>query len=1408
VTDLDKRLAALSPEQRKILLRRLNRDTAAADSGVETIQPKGRETNVFPLSFSQQRLWILDQLEPGNAAYNIPIAIRMQGNLQIAALEKSLAEIVRRHEPLRTAFIAIDGKPMQVIHPPEEIILPVVDLSVLPKSEQEAKAAQWMSEEAMRPFDLKQAPLLRTMLLKLSETETIFLITVHHIISDAWSMVVFVRELEALYEAFCKEHPSPLPALSIQYADFAQWQLQWVENGNIKTQLEYWKTKLSAPIPTLELATDYVRPPVQTFNGAKHSVTLTQSLTASLKELGRQENATLFMVLLAAFKTLLYRYTGQTDVIVGSPIAGRNHPKLEYLIGVFINTLVLRTDLNDDPSFQEMIRRVREVALEAFANQDVPFEKLLEEIHPQRDLSRTPLFQVFFNMLNVGEDEVKFYGLKSEVISGADAESKFDLTLYVREHTGTLELILVYNRDLFEPARMEEMLHQFEYLLTQITANPSRNISEYSLVTERAREILPDPTEPLALNSEELTQYMFMKQAERVPNNIALVDKFDSWTYQELDLRTSQLAHYLQANDVGPRDIVAVYAHRSASLIVALLAIWKAGGAFLILDPAHPAQRQIDYLRTAQPKGWIQLQAAGMPSEELRQFVEDSKYSFRLELPASKTEYDGLLNNYLQHSPKLTVRADDLAYIAFTSGSTGQPKGIVGIHGPLSHFFLWHAERFGLQETDRFSMLSGLAHDPLLRDIFTPLTVGAMLCIPEQEEMLSSADLFSWMRRQHINVSHLTPAMEQILVGANSKNRQDSLDELRYAFFAGETLTWGHVSTLRAVAPRVTCVNFYGATETPQAMGYTVVDLETYPKNNAATKHPQRIPLGQGIDDVQLLVFNAAGQRAGIGEMGEICIRTHYLSKGYLHDEELTEQRFAINAFTRNASDRMYKTGDLGRYRPNGDIEFIGRNDTQVKIRGFRVELSEIEAALNKHPMVKQSLMSVWEAGEGDKRITAYVIPHEPGFTNSTDLRDHLKQHLPSYMVPSNFIFLDVFPVTPNGKIDYHALPAPDMTRHGDREELVAARNTTEEKLLNIWEELLNKHPIGVNDSFFELGGHSLIAVHMFTRINREFGVNLPLATLFQESTVEHLANVIQRTKTGRKTWSSLIAIETQGDHSPFFCVHGLTGDILWFRELAQCLAPDYPFYGLQSHGLDGIQNPLARIEEMASSYVEEIRQLQPKGPYYLGGASFGGTVALEMAQQLLAQGEQVSLLAIFDHSPPNIKLDNDNGFLKRRMTIAFRIVKNFPHWFREFVKLGPSRMLSRINRILRLIQKVKGQKGIDRVGQFDAEDLIDFAPELSAHRQQLITCNYQALKSYIPQPYAGQVTLFRALNRPLLNTYDPETGWQKLAPGRVDIYDIPSSHEGMFKKPQVAYLAEKLRACLEQVQNIKTISQ
>ncbi|MCA9958793.1 MAG: AMP-binding protein, partial [Anaerolineales bacterium] len=739
-----------------------------AEEGVDAAPadriPRRQGSGPVSLSYAQQRLWFLDQLEPGNATYNVPAAMRLKGWINIPALEYSLNTILSRHESLRTTYTAVDGHPLQIINTQQTIALPVLDLEHFPSDQRFRDACHLQEEEARWPFSLKFDRPIRVHLLRLGPEDHILTVTMHHVASDGWSFTVFGRELAACYEAYLSGDAPKLPELPIQYADYALWQTEWLQGDEAQQQLEYWKEKLGGDLPVLEMPTDFPRPPVQSFHGAKREVLLSAELSTAVHKLCQREGVTLFMTMLAAFKLLLHRYSGQDDIIVGSPIAGRNRAEVENLIGLFLNTLVLRTDLSGKPAFRELLQRVRETSLGAFANQDVPFEMLLDELKPERDLSRTPLFQVFFNMLNFSEGALQLPGVTSEVLANPTLGSKFDLTLYVSEIGPQIKLLLSYNADLFQEARMVEMVEQYEYLLTQIVANPDELIDNYSLVTAHAQSILPDPTEPLSAEWFGPTSVALTRNAQRIPQQIAVVDAQETWTYQELEQRSNQLAHFLCEQGVQPQDVVAIYSHRSASLPWALMGLMKAGAAFLVLDPTYPPARLIDYLELAKPRGWLQLEAAGEPPAVLLQALDEMNCTCRMVLPGrSAAEQQGLLADYSVEPPDIVVGPDDFASLSFTSGSTGKPKGTMGRHGSLTHFYPWMAETFALTEDDRFSMLSGLAHDPLQRDIFTALWVGARVCAPDPMQIGSPGWLADWMREQGVTVANLTPAMGQLI---------------------------------------------------------------------------------------------------------------------------------------------------------------------------------------------------------------------------------------------------------------------------------------------------------------------------------------------------------------------------------------------------------------------------------------------------------------------------------------------------------------------------------------------------------------------------------------------------------------------------------------------------------------------
>jgi amino acid adenylation domain-containing protein len=900
--------------------------------------------------------------------------------------------------------------------------------------------------------------------------------------------------------------------MTLQYADFATWQRAYLSGEALDRQSAYWKEQLSGCVPVLQLPTDYPRPSIQRYRGAAQSVVLSDSIAEALLALSREEEATLFMTLLSGLAVLLHRHTGQEDIIIGSPVSGRNRKELEPLIGFFVNTLALRNDLSGDPTFRELLRRTRKVAFGAYAHQDLPFEKLVEGLQLERRLDRNPLVQVMLNFFNFAPSIVDLQGLKTRSMELDTMQSKFDLTLYVTPDGKRLRVDLVYNVDLFAKERMEDFVDQFRQLLEQMAAQPDERISQFNLVTPAAARKLPDPTAPLSAEWTTSVHEKFSTQAKLVPHRIAIEDPWNEWSYHELETRSNQLAHYLCAQGVEPRDIVAIYGHRSASLIWALLGVLKAGAAFVIFDPTYPAARLLECLQVAKPKGFINIKAAGELPGILAKFVDGRHCQW--ELPSLA---EAVSSKFLREYPKTvtgrSVRPEDPAYIVFTSGSTGSPKGIVGTHRPLAHFFRWYAERFDFKDSDRFSMLSGLSHDPLLRDVFSPLWLGATVCIPDPANYFDPNQLIRWMKMKNISIVHWTPSMCEMLVRPSS---DELVPKLRYAFFGGDCLRRKVVAELQRVAPSVTAVNVYGATETPQVMGYYVCSRGagiSDTEESTDSESSEMFPLGKGIRDVQLLVLNSAGRLAGIGERGQICVRTAYLAKGYLEDVELTRERFIVNPLTNNPNDTCYNTGDLASYLPDGNVAFLGRADAQVKIRGYRVELGEVENTLRRHPLVRQATVVVGKGRDGAQYLIGYVVCVEGNTVTVSELRDFLGRMLPNYMVPSTFVFVEAIPLTPNGKVDRQSLPRPEQVGGDVIQDFVPPRTPLEQALAEIWCRILKLPQVGVNSNFFELGGHSLLAVNLQAQIRRDIMIEVPLSVIYRRPTIDGVALYVLQQK-------------------------------------------------------------------------------------------------------------------------------------------------------------------------------------------------------------------------------------------------------------------------------------------------------
>jgi aspartate racemase len=1045
--------------------------------------PRGQD---LPLSFAQQRLWFLEQLQPGSAAYTMSAALRLKGLLNTTALEQSLCEIVRRHEIFRTTFSAVDGRPVQVISSVMDVKLRRVELQALPESERESETQQWSTQEAQRPFDLAQGLLMRAVLLHLAAEEHVLLLTMHHIIFDGWSKGVFWRELTVLYDAFTAGKPSPLPELSIQYADFAHWQQQWLQGEVLETQLAYWKQQL-AGLPTLQVPTDRPRPAVQTFHGARQSVVISLSLMQALKHLSQQCAVTLFMTLLAAFQALLHRYTGQDDIPVGSLIANRNRVELEALIGFFINTLVLRTDLSGDPTFRALLDRVREVCLGAYTHQDLPFEKLLEQLRPPRDLSRNPLFQVMFVLHNTPRQVPTLAGLtvSPQEIDGQTA--RFDLTLDLWETPEGLRGWFEYNTDLFDVATIIRMAEHLQTLLESIVANPKQHLSQLLLLTADERQCLLVEwnTTQMDYPHDHCLHQVFEVQVAQTPDAIALICEGELLTYRELNRRANQVAYHLRELGVGPEILVGLCMERSLEMVVGLLGILKAGGAYVPLDPAYPLERLAFMLADAQVPAVLTQDRfiAYLPSPGVQVICLDSEWDI-----FARQSDQNLVSG---------VWADNLAHVLYTSGSTGMPKGVLGTHRATLNVLAWLWQAYSLTPQEVCVQKTSMSFVDSIQELLAPLLCGfPTVLIPD--EVLKDLDQFvQTLAAHHVTRILLVPSLLRALLDTYD-DLQRQLPHLQLWFTGGEVLPRELWERFQARMPQSRLVNIYGASE--DAADATWYDTGSMNKNLVS------VPIGRPIANTQTYVLDRSLQPVPIRVPGELHVGGAGLARGYLNRPELTAEKFIPHPFSTEPGARLYKTGDLARYLPDGNLEYLGRLDHQVKIRGFRIELCEVEAGLEQHAAIRQAVVLAREYAPGDARLVAYIITSQEPAPTSSELRGFLKAKLPEYMVPAAFVVLEALPLTPSGKVDRQALPQPEWSRPQLESALVVPQDALEHQLAQIWQDLLGVKPIGMQDDFFELGGHSLLAVQLFAQIEKCTGKRLPLATLFQGPTIAYLA--------------------------------------------------------------------------------------------------------------------------------------------------------------------------------------------------------------------------------------------------------------------------------------------------------------
>jgi amino acid adenylation domain-containing protein len=1086
---------------------------------ITAIQAVAREPGRdFPLSFPQLRLWFLDQWEPANPSYTMHQALHLVGPLLSAVLEQSFNAIIRRHEALRTTFASRQGSPVQVIAPELQLPLHRVDLTILPAEEREAEAIRWMSGEILRPFDLERGPLLRLSLVVLGPQEHMLLLTKHHIISDAWSTTVLFGELAQLYAAFSQGRPSPLPALPLQYPDFALWQRQWLQGEVLARHLDYWKRQLAGAPEVLDLPTDRPRPPQQTYEGARHTFTLPGELTAQLKALSQSEGVTLYITLLATFQILLWRTSGQQDFLLGTPTANRSRVEIEPLIGFFINTLVMRADLRGDPTVHTLLARVRATAVGAYAHQDLPFEQLVEALSPRRDSSRSPLYQVVFSLQNAPQTVYELPGLRLRPLVLQRRSAKVDLALTLQEAGGVLHGWWEYNVDLFEAATIVRQHGHLLTLLAALVAHPGQRISRLPLLTSgEVRQLLWEWNPPGSLSAPDCVQTLFEAQVARTPEALALTCDEQQLTYRQLNERANHLARRLRQLGVGPEVLVGVYLPRSQDLVIALLAVLKAGGAYIPLDPAYPSARLAQTLH--------QARAAVLLT--------------RRHLCAHISTYQGpmlLLDSTLADASSLSganpvsgVRPEHLAYVIFTSGSTGNPKGVQIQHGGLARRIQALCAIYHLDASQRQALFVSPAFDVLGEEIFPTLCCGAHLVLASDVARETPTRLLREYGRLGVSKSNLPASYWHQAVDELSAAGQALPTSLRLSVTGAESPSAEKLRQWVALATRpLRFFNVYGPTEA--TIVATCHEVALCPP---AGIQGTTIPIGRPLPDTQVYVLDTGLQAVPIGVVGELYIGGSGLARGYLHRPDLTAERFVPHPFGPEAGARLYRSGDLAYYRADGTLVFAGRLDRQVKVRGFRVEPGEIEAVLSQHPAIQEVAVIARQDLPGDQRLVAYLVPRPQQTLAPGQVRAYVQQRLPAYMVPAAFVELAALPLSANTKLDLRALPAPEGVQVYQEQGYVAPRTSTEETLAAIWRQVLGLRQIGVFDNFFALGGHSLLATRVVARVRSAFQVEVSLRTFFEAPTIAQLGTVLLMQLADQEHNDELARLLSELEHLP-----------------------------------------------------------------------------------------------------------------------------------------------------------------------------------------------------------------------------------------------------------------------------------
>ena len=1358
--ELGQRLANLSPEKQALLERRLMERRSGKEPPAIAHQATGETA---PLSFVQELMWLLHELTPDTHAYNSSGARRLHGDLDVDALQGSLAGVVGRHQALRTTFDLRDEAPVQVLNEEVPVEIEMIEAPAI----EDGELTELLRKLVRRPFDLRVAPLLRATLIRIGPEDHVLLTSANHIVWDGWSKGIFFRELAELYEAFTSGREASLPELPIQYADFAIWQREWLRGELVESQLSYWRERLQGAPPLLDLPTDHPRPVVHGHRGDRLELWVPAETLTALKTLSQAEGVTLFMALVAAWVTFLHRFTGQEDIVVGTPIAGRNRVEVEGLIGYFTNTLALRVSCAGDPTFGEMLQRVREMALGAYANQDVTFEQVVRDVAPHRDLSHSPVFQSLIVLQNAASEKLELPGLSMEMIVTEPGTAKFDLSLGMGEYEGELHASFEYNADLFDADTVRSVREQFSKLLDEIVAEPDRAISRLALLSaEQELAVAEAGRGPeVAVPDVSLTA-LVSERARSSPGDLAIVDGDRELTYAELETRSERLAAALRARGARPGGMVGVCLERSSALVVSLLAILKTGAACVPLDPAYPAER-LRFMVDDAGVGLVVTEPGLV--ETVRELGPDA-LSVDPDGDAESAAAEPAPGEDVE-SP--VVDPGSVAFTLYTSGSTGQPKGVLLEHRGLVNHALAASRMFDLDSRDRVLQFASICFDLSLEEIFCTLISGATLVIRDEEMPLGGRGLVEWLERRGVTVMDLPTAFWHEWVRDLDELELAPPSALRLLIVGGEKASAAALAKWRRIAPQgVRWINTYGPTEA------SVIASAYEPPADWQHEAGRELPIGWPLENVTLHVLDAHARPVPPGVRGELHIGGPGVARGYLARDEETAKRFLALDWDDGA--RVYRTGDIVRRRADGALEFHGRADEEIKLRGFRIDPAEVETILEQDERVEGAFATLRENAQGQPLLVAYaVVGGEPDPEIGASLRRFASERLPAFAVPTSVVPVEALPLTANGKVDRDALPAPAATASARTE----PRDDLERELVEIWTELLGHEP-GVTESFFELGGHSMLAVRMFALLERRLGVRLPLATLMKAPTIAELAEEVRLERDEERPWEVVVPLKTGGARPPLFLIHELRGEVLVYRDLVRHLDADQPAYGLEAVGRDGRAAPITRVADMARRYVEEVREVQPHGPYLLAGLCIGGNVAYQMAHYLEQEGERVAFVGLLDAYPFGI----------RREAAVGGLVQSHLH------ELSELKLRDRLPFLLESFRNAWDRARRWLWWQVSKHVYINRGRPLPARLYDPEALNAIAAHGHRTPGYGGRVTLFPATPVNRESGEDRRLRWGEFADGGLEVREIDSdgaAHLTLLAEPHVEQLAVEIEVAI-----------